>query len=82
MKSAMSGDPTPSPSSGGSSSGLTPAVLPYPIPHIPPFPSPTLVQPLAQLRQPYLLSLTSQTLGTNYTYDIFTLYEAQLFHNH
>lgn len=32
----------------------------YPSPHLPPYPSPTLVQPTAQLRQPYIVSITSQ----------------------
>lgn len=40
-----------------------PLVMPYPNPHIPPFPSPTLVQPVAQLRQPYIVTLTTQTIG-------------------
>jgi len=33
--------------------------LAYPSPHFPPFPTPTLIQPLAQLKQPYIVSLTS-----------------------
>ena len=32
----------------------------FPTPHLPPFPSPTLVQPIAQLRQPYIVTITSQ----------------------
>jgi len=32
----------------------------YPSPHLPPYPSPTLIQPVAQLRQPYIVTLTSQ----------------------
>ena len=32
----------------------------FPPPHLPPFPSPTLVQPIAQLRQPYIVTITSQ----------------------
>merc|ERR1719232_2157633 len=32
----------------------------YPSPHLPPYPSPTLIQPIAQLRQPYIVTLTSQ----------------------
>ena len=32
----------------------------YPSPHLPPFPSPTLIQPVAQLRQPYIVTITSQ----------------------
>jgi hypothetical protein len=32
----------------------------YPSPHLPPYPSPTLVQPIAQLKQPYIVTLTSQ----------------------
>ena len=31
-----------------------------PSPHLPPFPSPTLIQPIAQLRQPYIVTITSQ----------------------
>ena len=34
----------------------SPVVMAYPNPHVPPFPAPTLVQPVAQLRQPYLVS--------------------------
>ncbi len=41
-----------------------PMVIPYPNPYIPPFPTPTLVQPIAQLRQPYIVTLTNQTIGT------------------
>jgi len=33
--------------------------LAYPCPHLPPYPSPTLIQPVAQLRQPYIVTLTS-----------------------
>ena len=32
----------------------------YPSPHLPPYPSPTLIQPVAQLRQPYIVTITSQ----------------------
>ena len=32
----------------------------YPSPHLPPYPSPTLIQPIAQLRQPYIVTITSQ----------------------
>ena len=33
----------------------------YPSPHLPPYPSPTMIQPIAQLRQPYIVTLvTSQ----------------------
>ena len=32
----------------------------FPNPHVPPFATPTLVQPLAQLRQPYLVTITGQ----------------------
>merc|ERR1719394_1514616 len=39
-------------------------VMPYPTPHVPPFPTPTLVQPVAQLRQPYIVTLTNQTIGS------------------
>ena len=31
----------------------------YPCPHLPPFPSPTVIQPIAQLRQPYIVTITS-----------------------
>ena len=41
-----------------------PLIMPYPNPHVPPFPSPTLVHPLSQLRQPYLVTLTNQTIET------------------
>ena len=34
--------------------------LPYPSPHLPPYPVPTVIQPIAQLRQPYIQTLTSQ----------------------
>ena len=37
-----------------------PIVMAFPNPHVPPFPPPTLVQPLAQLRQPYLVTITGQ----------------------
>ena len=40
-------------------------VMPYPTPHVPPFPTPTLVQPVAQLRQPYIVTLTNQVSGCN-----------------
>jgi hypothetical protein len=49
---------------GGSYGNGPPPVVPYPNPYIPPFPAPTLIQPLAQLRQPYLVTLTNQTIGT------------------
>ena len=45
------------------SGNMAPLVLAYPNPHLPPYPVPTLVQPLAQLRQPYIVTLTNQTLG-------------------
>ena len=32
----------------------------FPSPHLPPYPSPTLIQPIAQLRQPYIVTITSQ----------------------
>jgi len=32
----------------------------FPSPHLPPFPSPSLIQPVAQLRQPYIVTITSQ----------------------
>jgi hypothetical protein len=47
----------------GVSGGVAANVMPYPNPHVPPFPTPTLVQPLAQLRQPYIVTLTNQTIG-------------------
>ena len=34
--------------------------LAYPTPHLPPYPSPTLIQPVAQLRQPYIVTITNQ----------------------
>ena len=37
-----------------------PIVMAFPNPHVPPFATPTLVQPLAQLRQPYLVTITGQ----------------------
>ena len=37
-----------------------PIVMAFPNPHVPPFGTPTLVQPLAQLRQPYLVTITGQ----------------------
>ena len=37
-----------------------PIVMAFPNPHVPPYPTPTLVQPLAQLRQPYLVTITGQ----------------------
>ena len=40
-------------------------VMPYPTPHVPPFPTPTLVQPVAQLRQPYIVTLTNQVSSCN-----------------
>ena len=39
--------------------GNCPLVIPYPNPYVPPFPAPTLSQPLAQLRQPYIVTLAS-----------------------
>ncbi len=42
--------------------GLNP-IIPSPNPYVPPFSSPTLVQPLAQLRQPYLVSLGNAASG-------------------
>eukprot|EP00094_Tigriopus_californicus_P011925 TCALIF_11520-PA protein Name:"Similar to rudhira Breast carcinoma-amplified sequence 3 homolog (Drosophila melanogaster)" AED:0.12 eAED:0.12 QI:210/0.88/0.7/1/0.77/0.6/10/0/1394 len=42
----------------------SPLIVPHPNPHIPPFPSPTVVQPVAQLRQPYIVTLTNQTIGS------------------
>lgn len=33
--------------------------LAYPCPHLPPYPQPTLIQPVAQLRQPYLVTITN-----------------------
>ena len=35
----------------------------YPSPHLPPYPSPTMIQPIAQLRQPYIVTLTSQVIN-------------------
>ena len=32
----------------------------FPSPHLPPFPAPTLIQPIAQLRQPYIITITNQ----------------------
>ena len=40
-------------------------VMPFPTPHVPPFPTPTLVQPVAQLRQPYIVTLTNQVSRCN-----------------
>ena len=40
-------------------SGTCPLVIPYPNPYVPPFPAPTITQPLAQLRQPYIVTLAS-----------------------
>ena len=37
-----------------------PIVMAFPNPHVPPFATPTLVQTLAQLRQPYLVTITGQ----------------------
>merc|ERR1719222_738385 len=37
----------------------------YPSPHLPPYPSPTMIQPIAQLRQPYIVTLTSQVTLTS-----------------
>ena len=42
-----------------------PIVMAFPNPHVPPFATPTLVQPLAQLRQPYLVTITGQVLFKN-----------------
>lgn len=33
--------------------------LAYPSPHLPPYPTPTLIQPVAQLRQPYIVTITN-----------------------
>ena len=44
----------------------------FPTPHLPPFPSPTLVQPIAQLRQPYIVTITSQ--GRSHFSCCFSLY--------
>ena len=38
----------------------------YPSPHLPPYPSPTMIQPIAQLRQPYIVTLTSQVINDIY----------------
>ena len=38
----------------------TPIIMPFPNPHVPPFPAPTLVQPVAQLRQPYIVTITGK----------------------
>ncbi len=48
----------------GDDGGGPPLVVPYPTPYIPPFPTPTLIQPIAQLRQPYIVTLTNQTIGS------------------
>ena len=32
----------------------------FPSPHLPPYPSPTMIQPVAQLRQPYIVTITNQ----------------------
>merc|ERR1719323_1126074 len=32
----------------------------FPSPHLPPFPAPTLIQPIAQFRQPYIITITNQ----------------------
>ena len=37
-----------------------PIIMAFPNPHVPPFATPTLVQPLAQLRQPYLVTMAGQ----------------------
>jgi len=39
--------------------GTCPLVIPYPNPYVPPFPAPTITQPLAQLRQPYIVTLAT-----------------------
>ena len=41
----------------------SPIIMPFPNPHVPPLPVPTLVQPVAQLRQPYIVTITGQTIG-------------------
>jgi len=67
---ASSGRSSPNPSLGSSPviskmyvdpsvTGNCPLVIPYPNPYVPPFPAPTLSQPLAQLRQPYIVTLAS-----------------------
>ena len=43
-----------------------PIVMAFPNPHVPPFGTPTLVQPLAQLRQPYLVTITGQVRSILY----------------
>lgn len=66
-----SGRSSPNPSLGSSpviskmyvdptgAAGTCPLVIPYPNPYVPPFPAPTITQPLAQLRQPYIVTLAS-----------------------
>ncbi|CAB4064391.1 Breast carcinoma-amplified sequence 3 homolog,Breast carcinoma-amplified sequence 3 [Lepeophtheirus salmonis] len=56
---------SPSAGSGGAfmETNVSPPIIPYPNPHLPPFPTPALIQPIAQLRQPYLLS-SLQHLGS------------------
>lgn len=72
---SASGRTSPNPSLGSSpviskmyvdpaSSGNCPLVIPYPNPYVPPFPAPTLVQPLAQLRQPYIVTLASNAAAS------------------
>ena len=41
----------------------TPIVMAFPNPHVPPFPVPTIMQPVAQLRQPYLVTLGAAASG-------------------
>ena len=46
--------------------------LAYPCPHLPPYPQPTLIQPVAQLRQPYLVTITnSVALPSNRLVNIY-----------
>lgn len=75
--SSSSGRNSPNPTLGSSpgagrnsfelpSASLGGPPLPYPSPHFPPYPVPTLIQPISQLRQPYIQTLTSQvSLTTN-----------------
>lgn len=66
---SSSGRSSPNPSLGSSpviskmyvdpTSMSCPLVIPYPNPYVPPFPAPTLSQPLAQLRQPYIVTLAT-----------------------
>ena len=72
---ASSGRSSPNPSLGSSpviskmyvdpGTGNCPLVIPYPNPYVPPFPAPTLVQPLAQLRQPYLVTLATNATNSS-----------------